>query len=123
MKLHGEKIVWAATKNKLQNCWIKSQQVNKPIPYGRGARDIARQVKGETGSATPLDQLEAEIETMTTTWKEVSYPDAWKYMCECGKAVTDPGYLVTPWGRMRRFPTIKDEDLLNGMQREAQNFP
>lgn len=123
MSVHGEKIVWAAAKNKLQNCWINSRQVNKPIPYGRGAQDIARQVKGETGSATPLEQLETEIEQMMETWKTVSYVDAWKYMCECSDAVTNPGYIITPWGRKRRFPRVKDDALINGMQREAQNFP
>ena len=46
-------------------------------------------------------------------------------MIACGDAVTDPGYLVTPWGRMRRFPKVhaNNEYLINAMRREAQNFP
>lgn len=70
-----------------------------------------------------LAELEAELNSMVTTWKEVSYPDAWNYMCWCGDQVVDPGYIVNPWGRMRRFPRkISDSDLA-GMQRQAGNFP
>lgn len=89
---------------------------------GRGAAAIAQQVKAETGTSKTLDQLTVELEQMIKSWKEDTYIDAWRYMCRCGEAVLDPGYLVNPFGRMRRFPKIKDDHLIAGMQRQAANF-
>ena len=93
------------------------------IPYGRGAKDIALQVKAETGTDTTVSQLEADLNIMVDAWKYETYPDAWKYMEWCGEQVREPGFLVNPWGRMRRFPKhIADSDLA-GFGRQAQNFP
>ena len=102
---------------------ISAKNLNFGIPYGRGATDIARQVKAETGTAAPLSELESDITKMMQTWKEQTYAQAWKYMEECAAAVKEPGYIQNPWGRRRRFPIHAFEDELNGMQREAQNFP
>lgn len=102
---------------------VASKSVNFGVPYSRGAKDIALQIKAETGSSTPLDQLEKEVADMIFAWKNVTYPDAWKYMEWCAEQVVSPGYLVNPWGRYRRFPKkISDGDLA-GMQRQAGNFP
>ena len=97
--------------------------MNFGIPYGRGARDIALQVKAETGTDTTVAQLEADLVKMVDTWKTVTYPKAWDYMVSCGDRVTDPGYLVNPWGRHRRFPKRISGSDLAGYQRQAQNFP
>jgi DNA polymerase-1 len=102
---------------------VSAKNLNFGIPYGRGALDIARQVKGETGADTDIEVLEAEIAEMMVAWKTVTYPDAWSYMEECAACVTDPGYLYNPWGRKRHFPKKVDNRLLPGMQRQAQNFP
>ena len=102
---------------------VSAKNLNFGIPYGRGALDIARQVKGETGVDTDIDKLQSEIAQMMEAWKTVTYPDAWRYMEDCGRRVTDPGYIVNPWGRKRRFPQKVDPKLLPGMQRQAQNFP
>ena len=60
---------------------------------------------------------------MMTAWKTVTYASAWGYMESCAAAVIEPGYLVNPWGRMRRFAPSKKRDVVASMQREAQNFP
>jgi hypothetical protein len=90
---------------------------------GRGAKAIAMQVLAETGTMTPLSQLEEELELMVTTWKSVSYPTAWAYMEQCGEQVMNPGYMINPWGRMRRFSTPINDEQLESFKREAQNFP
>lgn len=89
---------------------------------GRGAGDIARQVKAETGTSRTIAELEAEITNMVRAWKDETYPVAWQYMCSCADAVYDPGYLINPWGRKRRFSINKHEDRAD-LERQAQNFP
>ena len=89
---------------------------------GRGAGDIARQVKAETGSTQTVAELEAELSEIVRAWKEETYPTAWEYMCNCAAAVYDPGYLINPWGRKRRF-MINPGDNRADMERQAQNFP
>jgi hypothetical protein len=85
--------------------------------------DIARQVQGDTQSNRPLGDLQAEIQTMLDAWKAVTYPQAWAYMEQCQRAPHDPGYLINPWGRMRRFAKTEDRNLLQQWGREAMNFP
>jgi len=102
---------------------VSAKNLNFGIPYGRGALDIARQVKGETGVDTDIEILENEIAQMMDAWKTITYPAAWAYMVSCAEQVIDPGYIVNPWGRYRRFPAKVDRKLLPGMQRQAQNFP
>ena len=82
---------------------------NFGIPYGRGATAIAQQVKAETGSTKSIQELESEISQMITAWKTKTYPQAWAYMLECQQKVYDPGYIVNPWGRMRRFPGVREK--------------
>lgn len=95
------------------------------IPYGRGAQAIALQVKAETGSQTPVQELKAELDQMMSTWKKTTYPDAWRYMEECAAAVTNPGYLTNVWGRKREFPwpPVRDKAIISKLGREAQNLP
>ena len=92
------------------------------IPYGRGAAAIATQVKAETGTDKTVGELEIEITKMVTAWKEETYPTAWGYMQECAASIYDPGFLVNPWGRKRRFhvsgPATRPE-----LERQAQNWP
>jgi uracil-DNA glycosylase family 4 len=102
---------------------VSAKNLNFGIPYGRGALDIARQVKGETGVTTDIEVLEQEVAQMMFAWKNTTYPDAWKYMEDCASRVEDPGFIANPWGRKRRFPAKVDRKLLPGMQRQAQNFP
>lgn len=97
---------------------------NFGIPYGRGALDIAIQVKGETGTSKTINDLAAEIQLMMDAWKERTYRSAWAYMQSCAAAVTNQGgAIITPWGTRRIFHATNDNRTLSGMRREAQNFP
>lgn len=102
---------------------VSAKNINFGIPYGRGALDIARQVRGEAGVNKPIETLQAEIEAIMENWKTKLYPKAWNFMVECANAVINPGYLINPWGRYRRFPQTNDQDLIQSMKREAQNYP
>jgi len=102
---------------------VSSKNINFGIPYGRGSKAIALQVLAETGTDTPLSELETQMEQGVRTWKDVTYPRAWAFMEQCAEAVTMPGYLVNPWGRLRRFCRPQSKEQLAGMEREAQNFP
>lgn len=93
---------------------------NFGIPYGRGELAIAQQVKAETGSSKSIAELASEVGQMITAWKTTTYPQAWKYLCECQQKVYNPGYIVNPWGRMRRFPGVKEKRA--DLERQAGNF-
>lgn len=79
-------------------------------------------MKAETGSKLTIQQLETELSEIVRVWKEETYPTAWAYMCKCAEAVYDPGVLVNPWGRKRRFH-VRPGDDRDDMQRQAQNYP
>lgn len=102
---------------------VSGKNIGFGIPYGRGAEAIAIQVKAETGSDKTIQELQAEIQRGIDLWKNELYPAAWQYMLQCSRAVTDPGYLVNPWGRVRPFPYTLDRRLISDMGREAQNWP
>ena len=102
---------------------VSAKNVNFGIPYGRGALDIARQVKAETGSKLTISQLEAELSEIVRAWKEETYPVAWKYMEACANSVYTPGYLVNPWGRYRRFARARFDEERDDLERQAQNYP
>lgn len=109
---------------KRKNWWITTHQGNTQIPYGRGATAIAQLIKAETGTAKTINELEQEIKVVLETWKTVSYPQAWAFMQQCAAAVYDPGYLVNPWGRRRRFPKVPtDTEERADLERQAQNWP
>jgi len=93
------------------------------VPYGRGVSDIARAIKAETGTDQPIGEIEAEVQVMMDAWKTETYVQAWDFMQQCAGAVTNPGYIINPWGRKRRYPKKAFADEIAGLQREAQNFP
>jgi len=90
---------------------------------GRGSQAIALQVKAETGTQTPIQELKAEIDQMMVSWKQEIYTSAWGYMEECAAAAIDPGYIENPWGRRRLFAPTHDRGLQRAYGREAMNFP
>lgn len=102
---------------------VSAKNLNFGIPYGRGALDIAVQVKAETGTDVSIDDLRAQIDTMMTAWKTNTYPAAWGYMQQCASNVEEHGFVENPWGRRRIFPRSADKRSLAAMKREAQNFP
>jgi DNA polymerase-1 len=101
---------------KVQKWPIITGRGNKLIPYGRGASAIAFQIRAETGQDVPVQEIQDGIDA----WKRL-YCRAWAYMEQCQRAVLNPGYVETPWGRRRYFPKVKDELLLKSHQREAMN--
>lgn len=109
------------TETNVKNLRIKNRGDNNKIPYGRGAAAIALQVKAETGSKRPVEDIAVELATVVEAWKTKTYPDAWAFMESSARCVYDPGYVVNPWGRRRRFINIKESR--PDMERQAQNFP
>lgn len=96
---------------------VAAKNVNFGIPYGRGAEAIARQCKEEGVEVTP-DQCQMMIDAYFT-----SYPGTWDFLAECRKRSQDPGWLVGPFGRFRRFIPSQDRAVIGEQERQAQNFP
>lgn len=101
---------------------VAAKNVNFGIPYGRGAEAIARQCKEEGEDVTP-EQCQAMIDAYFG-----SYPGTAVFLEECRKRSQNPGWLVGPYGRYRRFvpPNQRDRNwraTVGEQQRQAQNFP
>lgn len=101
---------------------INAKSLNFGIPYGRGAKACALMIKAETGTPTPLRELENQCERMIDAWKNVTFPTAWAYLEGCHRAVYDPGYVENPWGFRKTFHVRKGE-VRRDFEREAGNLP
>lgn len=96
---------------------IAAKNVNFGIPYGRGAEAIARQCKEEG-----VDVTAAECQAMINAYFE-SYPGTYTFLAECRARSQNPGFLVGPYGRYRRFTHSADKAVRGEQERQAQNFP
>ena len=96
---------------------VAAKNVRFGVPYGRQAKAIMLQCR-EEGADVPLDRAQALIDF----WHEKYAPSS-QLLQEACRRVADPGWIVTPFGRYRRFQETSDRTLLGDMQREAQNFP
>lgn len=98
---------------------VAAKNVNFGIPYGRGPEAIARQCKEEGVNVTP-----EECQDMIDAYFD-SYPKTRTFLAECRRRSQDEGFLVGPYGRIRRFvPPPPNERAVRGEQeRQAQNFP
>jgi uracil-DNA glycosylase family 4 len=97
---------------------IAAKNVNFGIPYGRGSEAIARQCKEEGVEVTP-----AECQAMIDAYFD-SYPGTSGFLAECRERSQNPGWLVGPYGRYRRFVSAgNDRAVIGEQQRQAQNFP
>ena len=98
---------------------VAAKNVNFGIPYGRGAEAIARQCKEEGVAVTP-----AECQAMIDAYFD-SYPGTASFLESCRERSQNPGWLVGPYGRFRRFipPPAHDRTVVSEQQRQAQNFP
>lgn len=97
---------------------IAAKNVNFGIPYGRGAEAIARQCK-EEGVDVTADECQAMIDAYFS-----SYPGTADFLAECRQRSQNPGWLVGPYGRFRRFVNAGgDRAVIGEQQRQAQNFP
>lgn len=98
---------------------VAAKNVNFGIPYGRGPEAIARQCKEEGVDVTP-----DECQEMINAYFD-SYPRTRDFLSECRRRSQEEGFLVGPYGRIRRFvPAPPTERAIRGEQeRQAQNFP
>jgi uracil-DNA glycosylase family 4 len=96
---------------------VAAKNVNFGIPYGRGSEALARQCK-EEGHDVTADQCQAMIDAYFQ-----SYPGTKTFLAECRMRSQDPGWLVGPYGRFRRFMPTKDRAVRGEQERQAQNFP
>lgn len=106
MKAAGKKGLRVAAKN-----------VNFGIPYGRGAEALARQCK-EEGIEVSRDECQLMIDAYFD-----SYPKVADFLAECRSRSQDPGWVVGPFGRYRRFIQSTDRVIRSEQERQAQNFP
>lgn len=112
------------TKNGMKAAGVKglrvaAKNVNFGIPYGRGAEAIARQCK-EEGETVSAEECQAMIDAYFR-----SYPGTADFLEKCRERSQNPGWLVGPYGRFRRFipPSRPDRAIVGEQQRQAQNFP
>jgi uracil-DNA glycosylase family 4 len=96
---------------------VAAKNVNFGIPYGRGAEALARQCK-EEGVSVSAEECQAMIEAYFA-----SYPRTRTFLAECRARSQNPGWLMGPYGRFRRFVPSKDKAIRGEQERQAQNFP
>ena len=96
---------------------IAAKNVNFGIPYGRGSEAIARQCREEGVTVTP-----EECQAMIDAYFD-SYPLTKTFLAECRARSQDPGWIVGPYGRFRRFVPSTDKAVKGEQERQAQNFP
>jgi uracil-DNA glycosylase family 4 len=107
---------------------VAAKNVNFGIPYGRGPEAIARQCKEEGTEVTP-EECQVMIDAYFST-----YPRTQDFLAECRKRSQNPGWLVGPYGRVRRFASAdfnrassdrgtKSYAIVGEQERQAQNFP
>ena len=97
--------------------------INFGIPYGRQAPAIVAAVNAELARLDPPPEpitLERGIE-IVEGWK-MRVPEAWAFLRRCRNAVTKRGYVMSVYGRKRRFPMVSQETL-DEMQNQASNHP
>ena len=96
---------------------IAAKNVNFGIPYGRGSEAIARQCK-EEGVDVTADDCQRMIDAYFS-----SYPGTKSFLAECRARSQDPGWIVGPYGRFRRFVASNERSVRGEQERQAQNFP
>jgi DNA polymerase-1 len=101
---------------------VSAKSLNFGIPYGRGAKAIALQIKAETGTTQDLSQLEVEVQEMINSWKNTTFPVAWEYLTTQQQKVYNPGYIANVWGR-RKYAHIRQGEQRADLEREFGNFP
>jgi DNA polymerase I-like protein with 3'-5' exonuclease and polymerase domains len=96
---------------------IAAKNVNFGIPYGRGPEAIARQCK-EEGVDVTADDCQRMIDAYFK-----AYPGTKEFLAECRSRSQDPGWIVGPYGRFRRFVSSSERSVRGEQERQAQNFP
>jgi uracil-DNA glycosylase family 4 len=96
---------------------VAAKNVNFGIPYGRGPEAIARQCKEEGVEVTAED-----CQRMIDEYFK-AYPGTKSFLAECRTRSQNPGWLVGPYGRLRRFSKTTERSMQGEQERQAQNFP
>ena len=87
------------------------------IPYGRGAAAIQKQCKS-LGADLTLE----EVQGLINHYFEL-YPGTRVYLNACKAAVTEQGFVASPWNRYRRFSRHLTDEAVAKYGREACNAP
>jgi uracil-DNA glycosylase family 4 len=95
---------------------VAAKNVVFGVPYGRSAPAISRQC-AEEGVTAPPEQCEQLIQAYFAR-----YPDVEAFLERCRNCVTNPGWMMTPYGRKRRFIRTSDQQVRSEQERQAQNF-
>ncbi len=87
------------------------------VAYGRGAKAIAVSLRQE-GTYVTVEECQETIKAFFTL-----YPDLAKYLNDCKRRVTKPGWLADMFGCYRRFSHSANESNIRAYEREAMNSP
>ena len=117
---HGKRMTRDQFKSGVR---VSAKSLNFGIPYGRGAKAIALQIKAETGDERDMSDIEAEVSKMIDAWKTTTFPTAWAYLQDCSSKVYSPEhYIENPWGR-RKYAIINPGEHRPDLERQFGNFP
>jgi DNA polymerase-1 len=118
--MFGAPCSYEEVAKKAKNLYVAAKTVSFGVPYQRGAKAIAREINKATRGAAKCTQETAQgyIDAFYAKYANVK-----DYVEACKKAVHDPGYLRTPWGRRRRFFESESKSVMAAQEREAVNFP
>jgi hypothetical protein len=86
------------------------------IPYQRGAKAIAREI-----SQFGVQCEKADAQTYLSTYFR-RFPSIEEFLENCKRAVYDPGYLTSVYGRTRWSSIVTDQGAMKGQEREFCNF-
>lgn len=95
---------------------VAAKNVRFGVPYGRSAAAISRQCL-EEGTIVSIE----ECEGLVLGYHQM-YPQASRYLTLCESRPIAPGWMVSPFGRYRRFAATDDEKILASYGRSAKNF-
>lgn len=91
------------------------------IAYGRGARAVALQANASRKRGDPAIREEEAQRVIDTIF--AMYPGLTPFYEEARVAAIEHGFLCHCYGRLRRFPAVRDYQLEGEIERQARNFP
>jgi len=89
--------------------------LNFGVAYQISAGAIVRKVR-RYGITVSRDTAQGWIDAFFGRYEPI-----YRFLEDCKRRVTNPGYLVNPYGRRRRFPRAEDRNTIAGFHREACN--
>lgn len=95
---------------------VAAKNVRFGVPYGRSAAAISRQCL-EEGTVVSIEDCEGLVLGYHTM-----YPQASAYLTACENRPIEPGWMVSPFGRYRRFAATDDDKIMASYGRSAKNF-